>query len=84
MFLGKGVLERLMTHLSIHIWLRLEGGSLGVGLESAVVLEGVGAMGMAGTVEGLEAGVEVVAILDGAFWCLLKVFWCSILSIFSA
>ena len=73
-----------MTHLSIHVWLRLEGGSLGAGLESAVLVEGVGAMGVAGTVVGLEAGVEVVVILDGTFWCLLKVFWWLVLSIFSA
>ena len=84
MFLGEGVLDRLMTHLSIHVWLRLEGGSLGAGLESTGLLEGVGAMGVAGTVVGLEAGVEVLDILDGTFWCLLKVFRWSMLSIFSA
>ena len=84
MFLGKGVLDRLMTHLSIHVWLRLEGGSLDAGLDSAVLLEGVGVMGVAGTVVGLEAGVEVVVILAGTFWCLLKVFRWLILSVFSA
>ena len=73
-----------MTHLSIHIWLWLEGGSLGAGLESTVLLEGVGAMGVTGTVDGFESGVEVVVILDGTFWCLLKVFWLSMLLIFSA
>ena len=67
--LVSGVLDRLMTHLSVHVWLRLEGWSPGAGLESAVLLEGVGAMGVAGTVVGLEAGVEVVIILDGTFWC---------------
>ena len=36
----RGVLDRLMTHLSIHVWFRLEGGSLGTGLESTVLLEG--------------------------------------------
>ena len=66
-----------MTHLSIHVWLRLEGGILGVGLESVVLLEGVGTMGVAGTVVGLEAGVEALDILDGTFWCLLKVFMVS-------
>ena len=73
-----------MTHLSIHVWLRLEVGSLGAGLESIVLLEGVRAMGVAGTVVGLEAGVEVLDILDGTFQCLLKVFWWLMLLIFSA
>ena len=52
----------------------LDGGSLGAGLESVVLLEGVGAMAVAGTVIGLEALVEVLDILDGTFQCLLKVF----------
>ena len=66
--LVKGFLHRLITHLlvwSVHVWLRLEGGSLCVGLESVVLLEGVGAMGVAGTVVGLEVVVEVLEILDG-------------------
>ena len=85
--LVRGFLDRLITHLfvqSIHVWLRLEGGSLGAGLESVVLLEGVGAMGVAGTVVGLEVVVELLEILDGIFQCLLKVFWWSMLSIFTA
>ena len=80
--LVKGGLDRLVTHLlvqSIHVWLVLEGGSLGAGLESVVLLEGVGAMGVAGTMVGLEPVVEVLDILDGTFWCLLKVFWSMLL-----
>ena len=73
----RGFLERLITHLSVqsvHVWLVLEGGSPGAGLVSVVLLEDVGAMGVAGTVVGLEAVVEVLDILDGTFGCLLKVF----------
>ena len=51
---------------------------------SIVLVEGTGAMSVEGTVVGLEAGVEVVVILDGTFWCLLKVFQWSVLLIFSA
>ena len=86
MFLGEGGLDRLITHLlvwSIHVWLMLEGGSLCAGLESVVLLEGVGAMGVAGTVVGLEAVVEVLDILDGTFWSLLKVFWWLMLPLFA-
>ena len=54
---------------------------MGAGLESVVLLEGVGAMGVAGTVVGLEVVVEVLDLLDGTFWCLLKVFWWSMLLI---
>ena len=60
---------------SVHVWLVLEGGSLGAGLVSIVLLEGVGIMGVAGMVVGLEAVLEVLDILDGTFGCLLKVFW---------
>ena len=60
---------------SVHVLLVLAGGSPGAGLEPVVLLEGEGAMGVAGTVVGLEAVVEVLDILDGIFWCLLKVFW---------
>ena len=60
----------------------LEGGSPGTGLESAVLLEGVGAMGVARTVVGLEAVVEVLDILDSTFQCPLKVFW-SMLPLFT-
>ena len=41
---------------------------------AGAVLVGVGAMGVAGTVDWLEAGVEVLEKLDGTFGCLLKVF----------
>ena len=61
-------MDRLINHFlawSVHVWLRLEGGSLCAGLESVVLLEGVRAMGVAGTVVGLEAEVEVLDILDG-------------------
>ena len=51
----------------------LEGGSPGAGLVSAVLLEGVGAMGVAGTLEEVEVVVEVVEKLDGTFGCPLKV-----------
>ena len=87
MFLGEGGLDRLITHLlvwSVHVLLWLEGGSPGAGLESVVLLEGVGAMGMAGTVVGLEVVVEVLEKLDGTFWCLLKVFLWLILLRFAA
>ena len=85
--LVRGALYRLITHLlvwSIHVLLWLEGGSLGAGLESVVLVEGVGAMGVAGTVVGLEAVMEVLEKLDGTFWCPLKVFWWSILLRFAA
>ena len=85
--LVRGVLDRLITHFlvqSICVWLRLEGGSLGAGLEPVVLLEGVGALGVAGTEVGLEVVVEVLDILDGTFQCLLKVFWWSMLLIFAA
>ena len=59
-------------------------GALGAGLESVVLVEGVGAMGVAGTVVWLEAGVEVLEVLDGTFWCLLKVFWWLMLWRFTA
>ena len=73
--LVRRVLDRLITHLlvqSVHVWLRLEGGSLGAGLESVALLEGVGSMGVAGTVVGLGVVVDVLVILDGTFWCPLK------------
>ena len=57
----------------------LKCGSLGAGLESVVMLEGVGVMGVAGTVVGLEAVVEVLDILDGTFQCPLKLFWLMLL-----
>ena len=48
----------------------------------AVLVEGVGAMGVAGTVDCQDAGVEVLEKLDGTFGCLLKVFSRSMLSKF--
>ena len=73
-----GVLDRLITHLliwSVHVSLEFEGGNLGAGMGAEVVLvEGVGAMGVAGTAELLEVWVEVLEKLDGTFWHLLKVF----------
>ena len=74
--LVRGVLERLITHLSmwlVHVWLVLDGGSLGAGWVATAWVEGVGAMGVAGTLEVVEVGVELVENLDGTFGCLLKV-----------
>ena len=51
MFIGEGVLERLITHLSIwslHVWVLmglLLGGSPGVVWVAIVLVEGVGAHG---------------------------------------
>ena len=77
-FLMRGVLERLITNLSmwlVHVWLVLvlEGGSLGAGWVAAVWVEGVGAMGVAGMLEVVEVGVDLVENLDGTIGCLLKV-----------
>ena len=50
----RGVLERLMTHLSmwlVHVWLEtdcLGAGWLAAGWKSAAWVEGMGAMGVAG------------------------------------
>ena len=51
-------MDRLFTHLlvwSVHVSLELKSGSLGAG---AVLVEGVGAMGVAGTVDWLGVGVD--------------------------
>ena len=72
-----GGLERFITHLlvqSVHVWLVLEGGSPGAGFVSTVLMEGVGAMGVAGMLVEVEVVVEVLEILDGMFGCPLKVF----------
>ena len=45
----------------------------------AGLLEGVGAMGVAGTVDWLEAVVEVLEKLDGTFQCLLKLLCCRLM-----
>ena len=77
--LVRGVLERLITHLSIwslHVCVLmglLLGGSLGAGLVVAVLVEGVGPMGVAGTLEVAEVEVELDEKLDGTFGCPLKV-----------
>ena len=53
----RGVLERLITHLSmclIHVWLEAGcpgGGRLAAGWKSAAWVEGVGAVGVAGALE---------------------------------
>ena len=73
----RGVFERLITHLSmwlVHVWLVLDGGSPGAGCVATAWVEGVGAMGVAGTLEVVEVGVELVENLDGTFGCPLKVF----------
>ena len=74
----RGVLERLMTHLSmclVLVWLKV--GCLGAvwlaaGWKSAVWVEGVGAMGVAGMLKVGEWLVVLVENLDGTFDCLLK------------
>ena len=78
-------MDILITHLlvqllSIHVSLELEGGSLDAGLGAvAVLVEEMGAMGVAGTTGLLEVWVEVLEKLDGTFWCLLKVLCASML-----
>ena len=66
-------MERLITHLSmwlVHVWLVLGVGGLGAGWVAAVCVEGVGAMGVAGTLEVVEVVVDLVENLDGTFGCL--------------
>ena len=69
------VLDKLITHLlvwSIHVCNWLECWGLGAGWGAgvgAVLVEGMGAMSEAGTVDCLEAGVEVLEKLDGTFGC---------------
>ena len=71
--------DRLITHLLvqslfIHVSVELEGWSLGAILAvESVLVEGVGAMDVAGTTGLLEVWVEVLEKLDGTFWCPLKV-----------
>ena len=78
MFLSEGGLERLMTHLSmwlVHVWLEtgcLGAGWLAAGWKTAAWVEGVGAMGVAGTLEVEELLVDLVEKLDGTFDCPLK------------
>ena len=74
-------MDRLITHLLmqlllVNVSLELEGGSPGVVLGAvveSVLVEGVGAMGVPGTVGLLEVWVEVLEKLDGTFQCLFKV-----------
>ena len=58
-------MDRLITHLfvqSVHVSLELEGGSLDAGCGAgAVLLEDVGAMGVAGTIDWLEVEVKVLS-----------------------
>ena len=76
--LVRGVPERLITHLSmwlVHVWLVLvlEEGAPGAGQVATVLVEGVGAMGVAGTLEVMDVEVGLVENLDGTFGCPLKV-----------
>ena len=69
--LVRRVLDKLITHLfvwSVHVWLLLEGGSPVVELEAAALVEGGGALGVAGTVGLLEVGVEVLLNPDGTLY----------------
>ena len=55
------------------------GGSLGAESVATAWVEGVGVLGVAGTLEVVEAVVELVVKLDGTFGCLLKMLehgWC--------
>ena len=51
----------------------LEEGSPGAGWVATAWVEGVGAMGVAGMLEVVEAGVGLAENLDGTFGCPLKV-----------
>ena len=71
----RGALERLMTHLSVfrlHVCGLLEGGCPWVELEAAVVVEGGGGPGVAGTLRLLEFWLEPCWKAIGTFWCPLK------------
>ena len=57
----RGALDRLITHLSafhLHVWVLLEGGRPWLELEAAMVVEGGGGLGVAGTLELLELWLE--------------------------
>ena len=72
-----------MQLLFVHVSLELEGRSPGVVLSAVVesaLVEGVGAMGVAGAAGLLEVWVEVLEKLDGTFWCPLKVHCVSLFS----
>ena len=67
------LVQLVFLHVSLeleHGWPLVLEGAVGVG---SVSVEGVWAMGVAGTVGLLLTGVEVSAKLDGTFRCLLKV-----------
>ena len=71
----RGVLDKLMTHLSalhLHVCGLLEVGSPWLELEAAVVVEGGGGLGVAGTLGLLELGLEGWMNTDGTFRCPLK------------
>ena len=71
----RGALERLITHLSafrLHVCGLLEGGCPWLELEDAVVVEGGGGPGVAGTFGLLEFRLETGWKADGTFWCPLK------------
>ena len=80
----RGAFDKLITHLLvwswfIHVSLELEGWSLGA---ESVLVEGVGAMDVAGTTGFLEVWVELLEKLDGTFWCPLIVLCASMFSRF--
>ena len=71
-------MERLITHLSmwlVHVWLETDCPGarwLATGWKSAVWVEGVGTMGVAGMLVVEEWLVVLVEMLDGTFDCLLN------------
>ena len=74
-------MDRLIIHLlvqllALHVSLELEGGSLSALLGAIVesmLVDGVGAMDVAGTAGLIVAWVGVLEKLNGTFWCQLKV-----------
>ena len=73
----RGVSERLITHLStwsLHVWGLLELPLVGIPCVvwvATVLVEGVGAMGVAGTLKVVEGVEDLGEKLDGTFGCLL-------------
>ena len=70
--LVRGFFERLMTHLSIHVWGLPLVGIAGVVWVAILLVEGVGPMGVAGTLVELEVVEGLGEIQDGTFGWLLK------------
>ena len=71
----RGVFDKLITHLSllVHVPLWLFGNP-GAALEAGSgLVEGVGAMGVAGAAGSLKGRVEVPVKLDGTFRCPLHI-----------